>query len=442
MDDSSFRAPMSRRAVLGGGVAAAAAMALAACSSGGGASSKSGAPIKFWNMQWGGQPFTDAAKSITSSYKPAAGLGGVNYQSVPWTNWYQTFMSAAASKTTPAVSDGAAFLPYLFLEQGIGAPADDLVDLLNKRGENDFLPGVLEGMKTKNGYAAVPWAMDLRVLWYRKSILEKAGAEVPTDWDSFIAAGTALKKIGAVGLGMAASAAATDAHVVFALMFNNGGGFFAEDGTPDCVTDRNIETLDFMNELVRKGIIDPRAASYTPDNLAADWQSGHVAMGWDQVSMNSRLTGDAATDAVVASPIAGPHGDKATAYWVNPIWMFKTTPSQKSSEEFTAYYLSQIHKYWEMGLVGDLPVKKSIIDLPIVQNNANLVKSVKEWQPIGKTIAAKASVPFGGLVAVDGGSATTTFVGQIVQGTTPSNKMLKDLQAGLEKELAKAKAKG
>jgi multiple sugar transport system substrate-binding protein len=432
---SSFRSPVSRRTVLAGGVAAAAAMALAACTPGGGSA---GADIKFWNMQWNGAPFTNAARKITNGFKPASGQRGVSYQSIPWTNWYQTFTSAAASKTTPAVSDGAAFLPYLFMEQGVAAPADDLVALINKRGENDFLPGVLEGMKTKNGYAAVPWAMDLRVLWYRKSLLEKAGADVPTDWDSFIKAGSALRKIGVTGLGMSASAASTDAHVVFALMYNNGGGFFADDGTPDCVTDRNIETLDFMNELVQKGIIDPHAASYTSDNLVADWKSGRVGMGWDQVGMEKRLPADVAADAAVASPLKGPHGDLGTAYWVNPLWMFKTTASQSTSEAFVAYYLTQIHKLWENGVESDLPVKKSITDLPIIQNNPNLVRSVNEWQPIGKTIAAKAAVPFGGLVAVDGGTATTTLVGQIVQGGQSSKKMLETLQAGLEKELKKA----
>jgi multiple sugar transport system substrate-binding protein len=432
---SSFRSPVSRRTVLAGGVAAAAAMALAACAPSGGSA---GSDIKFWNMQWNGTPFTNAARKITNGFKPASGQRGVSYQSIPWTNWYQTFTSAAASKTTPAVSDGAAFLPYLFMEQGVAAPADDLVDLINKRGENDFLPGILEGMKTKNGYAAVPWAMDLRVLWYRKTLLEKAGVDVPTDWDSFVTAGTALRKIGVTGLGMSASAASTDAHVVFALMYNNGGGFFAEDGTPDCVTDRNIETLDFMNELVQKGIIDPHAASYTSDNLQADWKSGRVGMGWDQVGMEKRLPADVAADAVVASPLKGPHGDTGTAYWVNPLWMFKTTASQPTSEAFLAYYLTQIHKLWELGVESDLPVKKSITDLPIIQNNPNQVKSVNEWQPIGKTIAAKAAIPFGGLVAVDGGTATTTLVGQIVQGNQPSKKMLENLQAGLEKELKKA----
>ena len=48
----------------------------------------------------------------------------------------------------------------------------------------DFLPGIVEAMKTDKGYVAVPWQMDVRSLWYRKSLLEKAGAKVPTDWDS------------------------------------------------------------------------------------------------------------------------------------------------------------------------------------------------------------------------------------------------------------------
>ncbi len=432
---ASFGPAVTRRALLGGGVAVAASLALAACT-GGGSGGTSGETIKFWNMQWNGVPFTTEAKKIVSGYKPTGKNLDVNYQSVSWTNWYQTFTSAAASKTTPAVSDGAAFLPFLFQEQDLTYPADNVVAELDKRGENDFIPGILDALKTDKGYAAVPWAEDLRVLWYRKSILEKAGAEVPTDWDSYIKAGVALRKIGVTGLGMAASAASTDAHIIFCLMNNNGGGFFAEDGTPDCVTDRNIETLEFMNECVAKGIIDPHAASYTSDNLAADWKSGKVAMGWDQVGLENRLPTDVAADAVVASPIAGPHGDKGTAFWINPLWMFKTTPSRESSEAFLVYYLSQIHKLWETGVDTDVPVKKSIIESPKFQNNPNFMRAINEWQPIAKTIAARSKSSFGGLVAVDGGTATTTLVQQVVQGGQDPKTMLETCQKGLEKELA------
>jgi multiple sugar transport system substrate-binding protein len=427
---------LSRRGFIGAGAAAAVSIGLAACAPGGGGgrSSASGS-LKFWDMVWGtGTPYTNASRKIANAYKPAGKNLGVTYQSVPWNNWYQTFTSAAASKTTPAVASGAAFLPFYFLEQGAVAPADNLVKLLDKKGTNDFLPGLLPAMKTDKGYAGVPWSLDLRVLWVNTDLLDKANAEVPTDWDSFIKTGEALKKIGVVGLGMAAGSTTTDAqHTVAALLINNGGGLFDTNGHPDCVTDRNLETLDFLNECVKKGIIDANAASYTSDNLSNDWLNGHVGMGFNQTGLDKTFPKAKQGDVTVIDPLKGPHGDTGTVYYINPLMMFTTTPSQTSSEEFLAYYLDQIHVYWTSGVDTDLPVKKSITSLPVIQNNPNLVKSINDWQPIGKTIGAKTPHAFGALNAVDGGAASAAFVQQIVQGTKSSKQILQTLQGALEK---------
>jgi multiple sugar transport system substrate-binding protein len=428
MNGNSDRHHINRRSFLG---ASAATLAMSAA----GKAFAADEPITFWDMVWGtGATYTSAARDLTGKYAPSSGALGVRYQSIPWANWYQTFTSAAASGTTPAVSSGAAFLPFYFMEQGVSAPADDLVSMLDKDGKNDFLPGLLDAMKTDDGYAAVPWSMDLRVIWYRKSLLEKAGADVPTDWDSYIKAGEALKKAGLIGLGLAAGSTTTDAqHTVSALMINNGGGFFAPDGSLDCVTDRNIETLDFLNELVAKGIIDPYAASYTSDNLASDWKSGRVAMGFGQTGLDKTLPPEIQSDVVVSSPIKARHGDTGTVYYINPLWMFKTTASQPSSEQFLAWYLDNMHVFWSSGVAIDLPVKKSIAELPIIQGNANLVRSINEWQPVGKTIGAQAPHPFAALSAVDGGAASAAFVQQIIQGKTKSKEMLETLQASLKK---------
>lgn len=391
--------------------------------------------LKFWDMVWGtGPAYTAAARALAGRYQPKGDALGVRYQSVPWANWYQTFTSAVASRTTPAVSSGAAFLPFTFIEQGAIAPADDLVSRLDKEGTNDFLPGLVDAMKTPQGIAAMPWSLDLRVLWVRKSLLEKAGAEVPTDWDSYVKAGEALKKTGVIGMGLAAGSTTTDAqHSVTALLINNGGGTFSPDGKPDCVTDRNIETLDFLNELVRKGIIDPYAASYTTDNLNQDWVSGHVGMGFGQTGLNKILPADSQDDLVVIRPVKARHGDTGTVYYINPLMMFKTTPSQASSEAFLAWYLDNMHVYWTSGVNTDLPVKKSIAQLPVIQQNPNLVLAVNEWQPVGKTIGAKAPHPFGALNAVDGGAASAAFVQQIIEGKTDSKTILETLQSALEK---------
>jgi len=390
--------------------------------------------LTFWDMVWGGSAYTKVASQVAGSYQPAGGNLGVRYQSIPWANWYQTFTSAAASRTTPAVSSGAAFLPFYFMEQGVMVPADNLVASLDAAGKNDFLPGVLDAMRTDKGIAAMPWSMDLRVLWYRKSKLEQAGADVPTDWSSFVAAGEKLKAIGCVGLGMAASSTTTDAqHTVSALMINNGGGYFAHDGSLDCVNDRNLETVEFLKELVSKGIIDPYAASYNSDNVNSDWASGQIAMGFGQTGLPQLMPEDQRADFVMASPIKSPRGDVGTVYYINPLMMFDTTPSQESSEAFLTFYLDNLKTFWEEGVVLDLPVKRSIADLPVIQNNPNLVKAVNEWQPIGKTIAAQSDRAFAALNAVDGGSASATFVQQIVEGRLDARTMLENLQSSLER---------
>ncbi|WP_243062182.1 ABC transporter substrate-binding protein [Humibacter sp. RRB41] len=426
---------VSRRGFLAGSAAVAVSLGLSACAASGSGSSSTGGPITFWDMVWGtGTTYTAKARSIVNGYQPKGRDRGIKYQSIPWANWNQTFTSAAASKTTPAVASGAAFLPFYFLEQGSVVAADDLVKTLDKNGANDFLPGLLQQMKTSKGYAALPWSMDLRVLWVRKSLLEKAGADFPTDWDSFIRAGEALQKKGQVGLGLAAGSTTTDAqHTVSALMINNGGGMFDENGNLDCVTDRNIETLDFLNECVKKGIIDPPSLSYTNTNLATDWTDGHVAMGFNQTGLDKTFRPDQQSDLEVIAPLKGPHGDTGTVYYINPLMMFDTSPSQESSEAFLAWYLDQIHLFWTSGVETDLPVKKSITKLPVIQNNKNLVKSVNEWQPIGKTIGARTDHAFAALNTVDGGTASATFVQRIVQGEQSSKQILQNLQMSLEK---------
>ena len=40
--------------------------------------------------------------------------------------------------------------------------------------------GLVDTLKTKNGYAAVPYNLDMRLFWYRKDLLEKAGTTPPT----------------------------------------------------------------------------------------------------------------------------------------------------------------------------------------------------------------------------------------------------------------------
>ncbi|MFJ5962938.1 ABC transporter substrate-binding protein [Pseudarthrobacter oxydans] len=435
---STANKAFSRRGFLGLTAAAVSAPLLAAC--GGGSASQggggAGGSIKFWDMPWATPAYNDAAKKI------AEGFSGANtkasYQLIQWNNFYQTFSSAIASKTGPAVSTGGGFQAFQFEEQGQIAYADKVIEKLKANGQfDDFLPGVLEPFKTDKGYVAVPWQLDMRPLWYRKSLLEKAGVDVPTDWASLLEAGKALKNVGAFGF-VTGSGAGNNIgnHTMMLMMINNGGGVFTPNGELDVMNDRNVEAVEFMLELVSNGIIDPAAVSYTTDNLDTQWKDGKAAFGPYVLGLPERV-GDTSGDIMVASPIAGPHGDKTALVFPNNIMMYTNTPSQEASEEFVVYYLGKLKELWQQKLMNALPVFKSITEIPEFSSDPNNMKIINEYVPIAKTFASQGTALSADLAALDGGQALNQFTQTVLTGKTDAKSALTAFESGLKSVLKK-----
>jgi len=219
-----------------------------------------------------------------------------------------------------------------------------------------------------------------------------------------------------------------------AMMIMNGGGLFDPDGKPNCVTDRNIESMDFIRQLVRDGIVDPASVSYTMDNLNSQWSTGKVGIGFYSANLQSQAAA-VKDDVVVNSPLTGPHGDKAALHFVNSVMMYAKTPSQQASEAFMTYYFKNIYKYWDAGLIGGVPVLKSITASDAFTKSPAQVKIVKEYTPISKTYAARGTKLTAGLAAVDGGQALTQFAQTMLQGKTDSKAALTTLQRGIEEAI-------
>ena len=260
---------------------------------------------------------------------------------------------------------------------------------------------------------------------------------VPTDWASLLEAGKKLKTIGAVGFATGSGAGNNIGnHSMIMMMVNNGGGVFTPSGELDVMNDRNVEAVEFLLELVSNGIIDPAAVSYTTDNLNAQWKDSKAAFGPYVLGVPARV-GDTSGDIVVASPIAGPHGDKAGLVFPNNIMMYTNTPSQASSEAFLVAYMGQLKQLWQQKLMNALPVFKSITELPEFSSDPNNVKIVKEWQPIAKTFAAQGNSLNANLAVLDGGQALNQFTQTILTGKTDAKSALQTFQSGLQSVLKK-----
>jgi len=426
MTEDRISGTVSRRGLLAGAGGIAALAALSACSGGGGTSKT----IKFWNMPWGGTAFSPLDQKITLGYKPAAGLPAASYQAVQWANFTTTFATAVVSKTGPAVSSGSGTQAFQFAKQNYIAYADGLLESWQKNGlYDDFLPGVLASMKTDKGYVAVPYNLDMRVLWYRKSLLERAGVNPPTDWQSYLDVCAALKKIGVFGFGIASGAQGNGSQALTGLLINNGGGLFNAEQRPDCVTSANIEALEFVVELVRKGYMDPGSVSYSDTNEQSQWKAGKFGMGFETPALDQYLGGAVQADMTVAAPITGARGGQGALYFPNNIMMYRNTPSQQGSEAFLTYYYRNMAPLWTKQTGVGLPVLKSIAATSAFRSDPNAVTAIDKWLPICKTWAAPGGdALFANVSLVDSTPLMSTFAQSVLSLRATPKEALTTLQ--------------
>jgi len=417
--------------------AVAAPAVLAGCGGGGGGGGGgaggggSSEPLKFWNMPWGQTTFNPLDQKITEAYQPEAGMPDVTYQVIQWANFNQTFASAVASRTNPAVSSGGGTQVFQFEAQGGIAYVDELYETWKGNGlYDDFLPGLVDTLKVDKGYAAVPYNLDMRVIWVNPTLLDEVGAKVPTDWQSYLDAAAALKKNNIYGYGTGAGAGAyTGQHAIVCWMINNGGGLFDEQKQPNCVTPENIEAVNFVLEMVSKGYVDPASATYTSDNVQTQWKAKKFAMGYDTGGLADNVGGELAKDLTVISPLTSPSGNKGALYFPNNIMIYQNNPSIKGSEAFLTYYYQNMAPLWTENTGIGLPPLKSISQTPEFQADKNKVRIIEEWQPISKTWAAPGTgANFLNVTTVDATPAMNTFTQSILGGSTDATSALTKLQ--------------
>ncbi|BDZ41940.1 sugar-binding protein [Paraoerskovia sediminicola] len=410
---------------------------LAACSGGSSGSSGSGGSgggsFAFWDMPWGspGPDYLAAGQDISKGFTG----GTAEYQSISWDGWLQTFSSAIAAGTGPAISTGGAFQSLQYYVQDAIHPADGVIDKLKSSGAlDDFLPGTIDAFQYQGTYTAVPWNVDSRLFFYRKSLLEAAGVDEPTTWDEFLAAGQALKKNGVYGLIASGGAGGNAYQTYLSLVINNGGGLFNAAGEPECVTDANLETMEFLLQMAKDGILDPGSVSYSTANLNDQISSGAAAMSILPPDIKNSFDDPALQDDIVlGSPLTSPNGTKGTMAYTSDLMMYTGDWDNGLVEDFCVYYLDAMADYWKQGVLNKIPVRQSILDLPEVQEVPDLVKATEEWLPVGKSLTQLASEPFPEINAVDGGQAITQWAQEIAQGQKSGQEILETLQAGIEK---------
>ncbi|MEO7754328.1 MAG: extracellular solute-binding protein [Terracoccus sp.] len=255
---SAFGRHLDRRSLFALGGAAAVTGVLAACggntgrettsTAGAGASGGgSGATLNQWYHQYGEAGTQQAVEKYAAAYKDAT-------VKVLWKPGDYD-QSTAASLLTDAGPD--------VFEYGAGPSIDmikggQVVDMTDAFGDakSDFNASVLKRMTYQDKIWAIPQVIDMQMLVYRKSVLDKAGVTPPETIDELIAAAKKLTSGDMKGI-----------------FLGNDGGAGLMGGSM-----RWSAGLDYLKDDNTFGFDDPRAATAL-GKLREMWEAKVVLLG-------------------------------------------------------------------------------------------------------------------------------------------------------------------
>ncbi len=371
--------------------------------------------LNFWDMIWGPPEYIDTARKLVDQFNRENPKIQVRYRSVPWSNWYQTFVTAIGSGTAPDISTGAGYQAVQLYEMGAIRPMDDVIAEMKASGDlDDFLPGTVERLRFDNKYMALPWAVDIRVWLYRKDLLAAANIAPPTDWAGLRAAAKALTQGDRAGL--VGSGDTGGSHYVYSLILNNGGGLFTDKRAVALNTPRNVEALTFLADMVKDGSVSPASAGYDSDSRRRAFLTGQAAFILDGPGLPDSAPAGQREQIGLLAPLAGPHGDKGTIMWVNNLMIYQQTKYPEETKAFLKWWSHNQKSLWTEGHTRPMPARISFGRDPYFANDPIRRAVMESYIPIGKTTGTFAPGIFGQLNAIEGDGVIQSLVQEILQG--------------------------
>lgn len=325
--------------------------------------------ITFWDMPWGPSEYTAKAQELVGEFEKEYPNIKVDYQSIPWDGWAQTFMTAVSSNSGPDVSTGAAFLQNRLALMGEVADVDSIIDEYEAEGKlDDFVPGTIDNFVWEGHQIALPYNVDCRLMWYRKDLFEAANVEVPTNWDEFLEAAKALTTDDCYGF----VTAGTDASAQWTMLqwaLNNGGGYLDADANADMVNEKTVEALAFVKELKDAGVIPPGAAGYTGADATKLLYQGKAAMVIAAPAIIGEMPEDVIDNIEVMDPLTSPAGLATNPASTNGLILYSDSKHQEEAKIFMKWWSDNSLVLWSEGNMGAFPARVSLMENDFFKND-------------------------------------------------------------------------
>ncbi len=282
---------------------------------------------------------------------------------VPATQYQTKFKTLAAAGQAPdLVECGDVWIAYMlpFMR--------DVSDLVARDAEelqlDDFFPEVLKACQHEGRYFFLASGMNLSLLYYNRTLFDRAGVAYPTTewtWDDYVAAGKAIMKLPDAGRGGVWGAdMMTGWWGEWLIFVRQAGGRLFNDDLTECMLDspEAIAGLHLYIDRIFKHHFAPESG-FGPNNEFASgklamWYGGHIER-WKTYNAIPGLDWD-----IQVLPI-GPAGRTGGEIAVRAYGVTRTSRHPEAAWELMKFMVSPENLREQIKL-GQLPVRKSLAD--------------------------------------------------------------------------------
>lgn len=241
--------------------------------------------VSFWMQIYGDRAEQmEAMDTIAAKFKAETGIR-LNYELIDWSVAMNKYSLAMNGGETPDVAEWF-FLSSFYEMGGDEFGPLQINDIAKEIGADDlYYDAAKLESKIGDDYYALPWRMDVRIMAYRKDMLEAAGINtLPTTWNELVDVANKLTVKDQNGniqvSGVAYYITRGDFfQSAMATMAQNGTSCIDIQGTKALINEpAAVEALQFMQDLVLKHkVMSPSHASATVSTIE-EFLAGKIAI--------------------------------------------------------------------------------------------------------------------------------------------------------------------
>jgi multiple sugar transport system substrate-binding protein len=255
-------------------VSAITALGLAACGSSGGGSGSSKNTLSLVAADYGTGPANSSTKywqGIADDFHKANPNITVKVKTVNWNDFDNQIQTAVQNHQQPDITEGDYFANYA--QEGLLYKASDVMT-----NPGNLVPVFANLGSYKGTQYGIPFTTSSRTLFYNKKLFTQAGiTSAPQTWDDVKADALKIKALGKVGFGLPLGSEEAQAESLL-WMLGNGGNFKDKSGNWTINSAQNVETFNFLKDLVKSGATEPNPGNKNRTDLWKQFAQGGMGM--------------------------------------------------------------------------------------------------------------------------------------------------------------------